>query len=418
MNLKRWIPAATSLSGALALAVVPAQTRLAEAQTYTVVHNFTGGSDGAYPLAGVTIDRGGNFYGTTSAGGDKGWGTVYRLVHSGPSWRCYPLYNFAGEDDQSSDGGAPYAGVVIGTDGALYGTTHSGGDGQGCKAWYGCGTVFRVKPGKIVAPWEETLLFRFGTEDGSNPDHGEVVFDQAGNLYGTTRNGGAYLQGTVYELIPAGVGWTEKVLYSFAGPPDGSAPLSGPVFDQAGNLFGTTSGGGADGLGTVYQLKPSASGWTENVLHSFQNESDGLSPTAGVIFDQSGNLYGATQTGGAGGGGTVFELILSSSGGWSLNSLYGFLGPANGGPYASVVMDKAGNLYGTTSGDGAGQWGSVFKLTQSNGVWTSTSLHDFTGGADGGAPYGRLVFDLNGNLYGTASLGGTYGAGVVFEITP
>jgi uncharacterized repeat protein (TIGR03803 family) len=137
-----------------------------------------------------------------------------------------------------------------------------------------------------------------------------------------------------------------------------------------------------------------------------------------VIFDQSGNLYGATQTGGAGGGGTVFELILSSSGNWSLNSLYGFSGPANGGPYASVVMDKAGNLYGTTSGDGAHQWGSVFKLTQSNGVWTSTSLHDFTGGADGGAPYGRLVFDLNGNLYGTASLGGTYGDGVIFEITP
>src|SRR5271157_5627773 len=116
--LRRWISATTSLSGALVLAIVPAQTRLAEAQTYTVVHNFTGGSDGAYPLAGVTIDPRGNFYGTTSGGGEKGWGTVYRLVHSGPNWRFYPLYSFAGENDQSSDGGAPYAGVVIGADGA------------------------------------------------------------------------------------------------------------------------------------------------------------------------------------------------------------------------------------------------------------------------------------------------------------
>ncbi len=366
----------------------------------------------------MTIDPAGNLYGTTSAAGARGFGTVYRIVHAGANWRFYLLYTFLGQTDQTNDGGAPYSRVVIGPDGLLYGTTHSGGDGQGCKAWYGCGTVYSLKPGETVAPWQETLLFRFGTDDGSNPDYGDVVFDQAGNLYGTTRNGGAYLQGTVYELTPNVTGWTEQVLYSFAGPPDGTSPLSGPVFDQSGNLYGTTSAGGASGWGTVYQLKLSGSGWAENILYSFQQGSDGLAPTAGLIFDPSGNLYGATQTGGIGGGGTAFELSPLSGGTWNLSTLYGFLGPAFGGPYRSAIMDSAGNLYGTTSGDGAHQWGSVFKLTRSSGGWTYSSLHDFTGGTDGGTPYGSLVFDANGNLYGTTYAGGANGEGVVFEITP
>ena len=176
--------------------------------------------------------------------------------------------------------------------------------------------------------------------------------------------------------------------------------------------------GGANGWGTVYQLKLSGSGWAENILYSFQQGNDGLAPTAGLIFDPSGNLYGATQTGGIGGGGTAFELTPLSGGTWNLSTLYGFLGPAFGGPYRSVIMDNAGNLYGTTSGDGAHQWGSVFKLTRSSGGWTYSSLHDFTGGTDGGTPYGSLVFDANGNLYGTTYAGGANGEGVVFEITP
>lgn len=417
-----------TLFAALALIVMLVLAPSATAQTYNVVHNFTGGSDGANPVAGVTLDSAGNVYGTTSVGGGQGVGTVYRLVHSGHNWLFYLLYTFEGLTQQTTDGSAPYSRVMISPDGALYGTTHSGGDGQGCKELHGCGTVYSVRPksGNTGVPWQETMLYQFGNQDGSNPDYGDVVFDQAGNLYGTTRNGGTYLQGTVYELSHQGGTWKESVLHSFAGSPDGTTPLSGPVFDQAGNLYGTTSAGGANGWGTVYQLKPTGPGWTENILDSIQDGSDGQTLSAGVIFDPAGDLYGATQTGGTGGGGTVFELTSLSSGGWNSSTLYGFPGPAFGGPFRSVVMDNAGNLYGTTSGDGAHQWGSVFKLTRSNGGWTYSSLHDFTGGADGGTPYGSLVFDANGNLYGTTFYGGTgqcdaqgfTGCGVVFEITP
>ncbi len=404
---------------ALVCALTVTAMNSAQAQTYNVVHNFTGGDDGAVPLAGVTIGRGDVLYGTASEGGGQGYGTVFRLTQSGDDWHFSLLYSFQGQTDQSNDGGAPYARVMIGPDGLLYGTTHSGGDGFGCKEWHGCGSVFRLKPGKSIGPWEETVLYRFGVGGGSNPDYGDVVFDESGNLYGTTRNGGAHLQGAVYELTPTGRSWTEKVLYSFAGTPDGASPLSGPLLDQAGNLYGTTSAGGANGYGTLYQLKASASGWTENVIASFQGDgSDGLTPSAGVIFDSAGHLYGATVSGGSGGGGTVFELSTLSGGGWNLSTLYSLAGPALGGPFRSLVRDSAGNLYGTTSGDGANQWGSVFKLTRSENGWIYTSLHDFTSAADGGTPYGGLAFDSKGNLYGTASAGGTYGEGVVFEITP
>ncbi len=409
------------LSAPLAVILAFALTALAQAQTFNVVHSFSGGSDGANPIAGVALDASGNIYGTTSAAGRMGFGTVYRLVRSGPGWLFYLLYTFNGLTQNSTDGSAPYSRVVIGPDGFLYGTTHSGGNGQGCRALHGCGTVYRVKPkpGNIWVPWDETVLYQFGTYDGSNPDYGDVVFDQAGNLYGTTRNGGAYLQGAVYELTPSGgAPWAETVLHSFAGSPDGAAPFSGPIFDQAGNLYGATNAGGTNGWGTAYQLKPSGPSWTENVLHSFQGGSDGIAPTGGVILDRSGDLYGATQAGGSGGGGTVYELTPQSNGSWSLTPLYGFVGGGFGGQYRTVTMDNSGNLYGTTSGGGAHPWGSVFKLTPSNGGWTYSSLHDFTGGLDGGTPYGSLVFDANGNLYGTTYAGGTNGQGVVFEISP
>lgn len=408
---------ATSLLAALAITMVPALTVPAEAQTYSVVHNFSTGSDGANPIAGVTIDGSGSLYGTTSAGGGQGFGTVYRLVHSGPNWLFSLVYTFQGLTQNSTDGSAPYSRVVIGPDGYLYGTTHSGGNGQGCKALHGCGTVYRVrlKPGSIR--WEETLLFQFGSDIGSNPDYGDLAFDSAGNLYGTTRNGGAYQQGVVYELSPNGGNWTEQVLHSFAGSPDGATPLSGPVFDQTGNLYGATSAGGKNGWGTVYQLAADSM-WTERILHDFQNGSDGGAPGGGVFFDPSGNLYGATQTGGFGGSGTVFEMTLLSGGGWSLNTLFGFPGVSPGGAYRTVIMDNAGNLYGTSATGGAHQWGSVFKLSPSNAGWVYSPVHDFTGGSDGGMPYGSLALDANGNLYGTAYAGGGNGQGVVFEITP
>jgi uncharacterized repeat protein (TIGR03803 family) len=389
----------------------------AEAQTFKVLHDFSGGSDGATPLAGLTRDLAGSLYGTASAGGAKACGTVFRLVPRGDNWSFYVLYAFRGLDDLR-DGSFPYAPVTLGPDGLLYGTTHSGGDGNGCPQWHGCGTVFQLRPAGTIGSWEENVLHRFGMSDGSNPDQAELVFDRAGNLYGATRNGGDDLQGVVYEVSRNGVGWSEKVLYSFRGSPDGATPLSGPVPDQDGNLYGATSAGGANGWGMVYQIQPSGAGWNENILYSFQNSGDGSAPAAGVSLDTSGNFYGATQSGGTGGGGTVFELSLSALGSWSLTALYGLPGPPSGGPSRGLVADSAGNLYGTTTGDGSHQWGSVFKLTRSGGAWTYTSLHDFTGGPDGAAPYSKLVVGANGKLYGTASAGGASGNGVIFEITP
>ncbi|MGA2373352.1 MAG: choice-of-anchor tandem repeat GloVer-containing protein [Candidatus Korobacteraceae bacterium] len=402
---------------ALALATGLALAPMARAQTYTVLYNFAGPTDGTNPLAGLTMDHAGNLYGTTSAGAGGGWGSVYRLVRSGSNWTFGLLYTFRGYE--GNDAGAPYSRVTIGPDGALYGATHSGGNGQGCRELHGCGTVYKVEPnsGGIFSPWQETVLYQFGTYDGSDPLYGDVVFDQAGNLYGATRDGGAYLLGAVYELTPNNGSWSESVVHSFSGP-DGSTPLTGPAVDQYGNLYGTTSAGGTSGWGAVYQLAPSSSTWVENVLHSFQNGNVGVTPTSSVILDQVGNLYGATQSGGTGGGGTAFELTPVGGGSWNIATLYGFTGSSFGGSYRTLAMDSAGNLYGTAAADGANKRGSVFRLTWSNGTWIHTTLYDFTGNGDGGYPYGSLILDGFGNIYGTASAGGAYGNGVVFQITP
>ena len=261
--------------------------------------------------------------------------------------------------------------------------------------------------------------FRGGT-DGIKPIG--LVFDPAGNIYGTTSAGGAYGGGTAYELTSSGSGWTESVLHSFGGDGDGSVPYkSVMVFDNAGNLYGTTYFGGSNNVGTVFQLTPSGSGWIENVIYSFQGGSDGRYPYSGLIFDQSGNLYGTTTDAGTGGGGTVFELS-PSGGGWMYFVLYSFTGPLgySCGPQWALVMDVGGNLYDTTGCDGANNLGNVFKLTKTGGSWTYTSLHDFTGGSNGEYPNG-VALDTSGNLYGTTvngGTGGTYGYGVVWEITP
>jgi uncharacterized repeat protein (TIGR03803 family) len=392
-----------------------------EAQTFTVLHNFTGNGDGAYPYAGLTMDKAGNLYGTAYAGGVTDYGTVFKLTHKNSAWIFAPLYNFAG----GYDGAYPNAGVILGPDGSLYGTTVSGG--TACQLnGTGCGTVFNLRPSlraprSTLEPWTETVLYRFsGGRDGGLP-YAEVVFDQAGNLYGTTQfGGGVGSDGVVYELMPSGGGWTQSALYIFNGGLDGAHPFASVIFDQAGNLYGTTAEGGTggDNWGTVFQLTPSESGWTENVLYRFQDGSDGAVPWAGLIFDGAGNLYGATTQGGLGKDGTAFELT-ASGGTWTFSVFYSFIGSGYGGPYGSLIMDSAGNLYGTTYGGGAYGHGSVFKLTPSGGGWTETVLHDFKGGSgDGAIPYSSLVFDANGNLYGTASLGGTNNLGVVFEITP
>jgi uncharacterized repeat protein (TIGR03803 family) len=388
------------------------------AQVFKVIYDFPGGQGGAGPAAGVTMNVGGNLYGTTSSGGaGNGYGTAYKLTHKNGNWISAPLYQFAG----GNDGSIPLARVVIGSNGSIYGTTYSGG--VGCQG-NGCGTVFNLKPTPTrpptpLTPWVEAVLYRFQGPpgDGSSPGEGDLVFDKAGNLYGTTINGGANNEGTIFALTPSQGGWTEKLIYSFTGISDGGLPASGVVFDGAGNLYGTASGL-CTNLGVIYELTPSGSGWVEQTLYAFKGSDDGWCPAGGLIFDQSGNLYGTTAEGGTGGGGTVYELS-PSNGSWTLTTLYSFSG--NGGlqgPAASLTMDASGNLYGTTYGDGSNGYGNVFKLTPSGGTWMYTSLHDFTGGNDGGSPVSDVTLDANGNLYGTAGHGGSQGNGVVWEITP
>jgi len=417
-QLRNWISRISLPAAVIAFAVVAALAGVvaqsAHAQTYSVLHTFTGGLDGEIPEAGVTLDRAGNLYGTASYGGNTGYGTVFKLAHKGSGWTFSPLYNFAG----GNDGATPLARVIFGSNGTLYGTTSDQAMEQGT-----FGTVFNLRPPasackSVLCPWSETVLHRFTANgnDGITPGYGDVVFDKAGNLYGTTINGGTNDRGIVYELTPSGGSWTESILFNF-GSGLGVYPYNGVIFDNAGNLYGTTyeDEDGPTVYGTVYQLTPSGSGWTENILHSFQEASDGAYPFGGVIFDQVGNLYGTTAYAGPSGAGTVFQLT-PSNGTWTLTVLHSFAG--SDGPFGGLTMDAAGNLYGMTYADGANNFGSVFKLTPSGGGWTYTDLYDFTGKDDGGYPFGTVAFDANGNLYGTASAFGKNGYGVVWEITP
>ena len=404
---------------AIVLAFAAVLTESAQAQTYSVIYNFTGEKDGAMPMAGLTSDGIAAFYGTANYGGvrggpcgSSGCGVVYRLFQGQSGWTLTPLYTFLG----GADGQNPEtANLAFGPDGALYSTTFLGGGG--CSA-PGCGTVYKVTPlqDDQLSPsqWIETIIHSFNYSEGSGPV-GAPVFDKSGNLDGATNAGGLHNGGIIYQLNQSS-GWQEQVLFHPYGYPG-----SGVTMDHAGNLYGTTFNGGSEFHGSVYKLTPSGSGFTETDLYDFTNGSDGGYPKAGVILDQQGNVYGATTTGGSGKGGTVFELSFQN-GGWVYKALYSFTGPSNGtliaGPVGNLTMDSAGNLYGTTLTDGAHGVGSVFKLTPSNGSWTYTSLHDFTNGSDGGFPYSNLVIDQHGDLYGTASTGGASGAGVVFEITP
>jgi len=417
MRKHNW-KSATSPGRALTIALLSTllMTQSAHAQPqFEVIYNFTGGRDGANPGSALTMSARGVLYGTTDGGGD-GYGGVFELKPSGSGWILNPLYSFTG----GTDGGMPFGALVIGPDGSLYGVTEFGGTSN-------VGVVYNLRPGPTVCKtalcgWNETVLYTFGGHsDGSYPE-GRILFDRAGNMYGTTTDYLTGSNGTVWKLTPSGGGWSKTILYSFNGPlNDGRLPDSGVISDSTGNLYGTTAAGGSTDNGAVFQLMPSGSGWTENLLYSFQGGNDGDIVFAGLIFDPAGNLYGASSNDGSIGGGAVFEMT-PSEGGWAFKPpLYGLPGIRGyeGGPRDSLTMDSTGNLYGTRVGNAApNDYGSVFKLTFSGGSWTYTSLHDFTGGSGGGYPFGTVVLDSAGNIFGTASVGGTDGKGVVFEITP
>jgi uncharacterized repeat protein (TIGR03803 family) len=370
----------------LAIPSVPAAW--AQAPTETVLHTFTGGADGAQPYAGVTIDPAGNIYGTTYKGGILNAGTVYKIDTSGNE---SVVYSFTG----GGNGGLPYGGVILDPSGNLYGTTTSGGVKN-------AGVIF-----KIDTAGNETVLHSFdGKSDGSGP-HGTLTFDPSGNLWGTATYGGSKGAGTVFDLSAAG---QFSVFYTFPSGND-RLPIAGVILDAEGNLYGTAEGERRDYFpGLAFKLDSAGSA---TVLHAFKkgDKKGGFTPTGGLVFDSSGNLYGTTAGGGTGGfagGGIVFEV--DASGQYSV--LYNFYGVHGRTPEAALTVDPAGNLYGTTMFGGAGAAGEVFELSTAGDLFI---VHSF-GGPDGGNPAGSVAFDSSGNLYGTTLYGGT-GNGVVFKIS-
>ena len=407
----------------------------AQAQTYTVLHAFTGHQDGANPLAGLILDGAGNLYGTTYGGGNMmldtcnsaGCGIVFKMTRRNSAWVLTPLNTF-----NLYNGAGSLGPVLFGPDSLLYGSTSGGGNGNCFQGPFeGCGVVYSLQPPATachttVCSWTENLIYQFATlEDGFYPG-GNLVFDQAGNLYGTTEyggTGGCFGDGcgTVFELTRSGSGWVKTTIGDYNnGGPEGL--FSGLIIDRAGNLYGSSDEGGSANYGTVYELTRSGSGWTTTIIHSFTSVGTGAYADGGLVMDQAGNLYGTTDGGGASNGGIVFELS-PSNGGWNYSVIWNLAGPGSG-PTGSLAMDAAGNLYGTTYGGGAFQCGNVFKLAPSGGQWSFTDLYDFTCGNDGGHPQAGVTLDANGNLYGTTYQYGPngnclgVGCGVVWEITP
>jgi uncharacterized repeat protein (TIGR03803 family) len=379
------------------------------AQTEQVLYSFTGAADGDNPLSSLTMDAAGNLYGTTFVGGTINAGVVYELSPDGNGgWTQTVIYTFTG----GADGANPYyADVIFDKAGNLYGTTVGGGPNN-------LGVVFELSPNGNGG-WNEAVLHSFaGGIDGQNPYSG-LVLDPFGNLYGTTYGGGAYGVGTVFQLRRgSGAKWIESVIHTFD-VKTGSSPAGGLVFDNKGDLFGTTQGGGAYNVGVVYVLQYLGKNkWTPRVIHNFTGGDDGGYPYAErLIFDKAGNLYGTTEGGGVNSVGVVFKLFQSSKG-WKEQVLYPFNGAVESNPFAGVVMDGAGNLYGTcANGNSTTTVGSVYKLTPSGGgKYTESDLYLFTG-KDGEFPESALVRDKAGNLYGTTTVGGANRMGVVFEVS-
>ena len=407
-----------------------------QAQTYSVLHSFANGYGGAWPWSELTLGYGGHIYGTTFHGGNRGQqacqndpqqqgcGIVFDLHQRNGSWLFSTLYAF-----QIQDGGYPHSGVVIGSDGVLYGAAEFGGLISPCNP-SGCGTAYKVKPGpnppvSAVTPWDLTVLYSFtGTDgDGANPSS-SLVQDASGNLYGGNY-GGPDNCGAIYQVSRQGSNWTFANIYDGFYCPEGNVGIvpNGLVFGHDGNLYGTTYYGGhisctaAQGCGTVFKLTNTGSGWVGTTIYEFNEATDGGFP-GGVIIDAAGNLYGGTAAGGPGNGGTVWELS-PSNGSWTFNVLSSFNAQIIGaGVQGRLAMDASGSLYGVTESEGAFGLGNLFKLTPSGGNWTYTNLHDFAGGNDGEDPLQGVTLDGNGNIFGTTSFGGVGNYGTIWEMTP
>ena len=337
------------------------------------------------------------------------------------SWASteHVVYSFTG----GADGSDPASDLIFDNSGNAYGTTATGGAD-------GCGTVFKLTPSG-GGQYLQSVLFSFDCfSTGKNP-YGGVTMDAQGNLYGTTVAGGSGGMcagdgcGVVYQLAFSGGVWNETVLYNFGDAPDAGGPGSAVVFDASGNLYGTAPDGGANGVGAVYELAHNNGVWTESIIHDFTGGDDGATGFLGRLLpDAFGNFYGVTELGGHFGAGTVFKLTPVAGGTWNFATIFAFQGqPDAGFPYGGLIADAHGNLYGTTYFGGANGSGAVFRLgpaATARGGWQDSVLYSFQGGSDGGFPTTTLVFDAAHNLYGTTTAGGDPGCdcGVAFELSP
>jgi uncharacterized repeat protein (TIGR03803 family) len=412
-----------------------------------VIYNFGASPDGYGPAVGVVLDAKGNLYGTTVYGGTFGEGTVFKLAPNGGQWTETVLYSFCHTDLNCADGSQPTSKVTLDSAGNLYGTASLGGLYSDSFCGSGCGVVFKLTP-QQDGTWAETVLHTFQGEDGAEPWGGSLLFDNVGNLYGTTEGGGASDWclgdlgcGTVFELsLSANGQWTERPLAWFYNNSDGdnrhtgSNPIDGITFDSDGNLYGTTRTGpswgypgGPPAVGEVFELGPTPSDlWSQSWPYDFQGgTADGATPTGGLVVDNTGAFYGTTSAGGSStlspDSGTVFKLTLGTNNNWNDTVLYNFCAlPVCGDgshPMGGVVLDQSGNLYGTTLNGGVSDGGVVFKLEpQSDGTWTQSTLYTFQSVGTGYAPFG-LTIDSSGNLYVVAA-GGAAGNGVIVELVP
>lgn len=384
----------------------------ASAQTLTTLASFNK-TDGWGPGAGLIADANGDLFGTTLRGGASNVGTVFEIVKTANGYATAPttLVSFDGTD------GVTPAGLIADANGNLFGTTYRGGPSE----W---GTVFEILKTASGYATVPTILASFdNSTDGAAPLAG-VMADSGGDLIGTTSAyAGASGYGTVFEIAKTASGYaaTPSTLVSFDGS-NGAYPDAGLIADANGNLFGTTGGGGSSGYGTVFEIAKTSSGYaaTPTTLVSFDNGADGGSPEAGLIIDASGNLFGTTLFGGASGFGTVFEIAKSSSGyATTPTTLVSFDAGADGGePSASLIEDSKGNLFGTTSLGGASDFGTIFEIAKTAGGYASTpALLVSFDGSNGAQPLAGLIADGKGNLFGTTYSGGASGYGTVFKVT-
>jgi len=382
------------------------------ASTEKVLWNFAGGSDGSEPWSNYFIsDAKGNLYAATAAGGTYSAGTVFMLS---PAGKQTVLYEFKGSN---GDGNAPHGRLAFDAKGNIYGTTQGGGTN-------GTGTVYKLSP-KSGGGWTEKVIYNFSATgaDGTAPSAG-MTFAADGTMYSTTPDGGAYGAGAVFSLKKTSKGWKQTVIQSLNGSSTGGFPYEGLMMDAAGNLYGAAPTGGASGQGVIYRLSHTTKGWVETVLYSFTGQNgDGAGLYwIDLISDKSGNIYGATSFGGTNGTGTVWELVYSTTKKTYSESIlyeFGTSGSGDGNnPYGGLVMDSKGNLYGTTLYGGPSNIGTFYKLTKQGKTWKETILHSFVGANDGNEPTGNPYIDATGRLYGMTQTGGKSNLGIVYRITP